>query len=84
MTKVSYMTVYLYANLNPTTEDKYDPTPNLRCIGCGKLLARTNGKILQLANTQAPTIDEVPANVPAFEIKCPGCNKVMHVIWQSL
>ncbi len=83
--RVTHTTVYLYANLIPTTADATDPSPNLRCISCGKLLARANGRILTVSNSQAGgALTEVPPNIPAVEIKCPNCNRVMSVIWQAL
>ncbi len=82
MRHISYTTVYLYSNLIPTTEDKTDPTPNVRCMSCGKLLGRAHGRILRMANTHAPAIEELPVGVPAFETKCPNCNAVYHIIWQ--
>ena len=83
MTRTSHVTVYLYANLIPTTKDAQDPTPNLRCISCGKLLGRTNGRILTITNARTQ-LEEIPPNVPAFQIKCGNCNKLMNVLWQSL
>lgn len=82
MTRISYTTVYLYSNLIPTTEDKTDPVPNLRCVHCGRLLGRAHGRILRMANSQAPSIDELPVGMPAFETKCPNCNAIYNVIWQ--
>lgn len=82
MTRTHYMSVYLYSNLIPTTEDKTDPVPNLRCTSCGRLLGRAHGRIFRLANTMAPVIEEIPVGVPAFELKCPSCNLIMLVIWQ--
>jgi phage FluMu protein Com len=82
MTKVSYITLYLYSNLIPETEDKTDPVPNLRCWHCGKLLGRAHGRVLKMTNSRAPGIEEIPVGVPAFECKCPNCNTVMLVVWQ--
>ncbi len=82
MTRISYVTLYLYSNLIAQTEDKTDPTPNLRCIHCGRLLGRAHGRLFRMTNTQAPTIEEVPVGVPAFETRCPNCNLTMLVIWQ--
>lgn len=82
MTKVSYMTLYLYSNLIPDTQDKTDPIPNLKCIHCGKLLGRAHGRVLRMTNSAAPGIEEIPVGVPAFETKCGQCNTVMLVVWQ--
>jgi ribosomal protein S27E len=82
MTKVSYITMYLYSNLIPVTDDATDPTPNIRCPHCGKLLGRAHGRILQMTNSRAPDISGVPVGVPAFETKCVACNTVLLVIWQ--
>jgi phage FluMu protein Com len=85
MTHVAHTTVYLYSNNMVGGEhDHSDPSSNLRCIRCGKLLAKANGQILILANTQSSGLDEIPPNLPAFELKCPGCNMVMSVLWQAM
>jgi len=80
--RTHYVTLYLYSNLIVQTEDRTDPAPNVRCFSCGRLLARVHGRIFRMANTQAPTVEELPVGVPAFETKCPNCNLVMLVIWQ--
>lgn len=82
MTKVSYMTLFLYSNLIPTTDDATDPTPNVRCIHCGKFLGRAHGRIINMSNSQAPGMNGIPVGMPAFETKCPACNTVLLVIWQ--
>lgn len=80
--KTTFVTVYLYSQNIQETADETDPTQNLRCMSCGKLLARARGRILTIANTRGPGPYEVPIGVPMIELKCPGCNKVHNVIWQ--
>jgi phage FluMu protein Com len=80
--KTHFVTVYLYAQNFPDTEDQTDPSQNVRCMSCGRLLARARGRILIMANTRGPGVREVPIGVPMFEIKCGGCNLVHNIIWQ--
>lgn len=82
MTKIHYMTLYLYSNLIPETTDTTDPIPNVRCFSCGKLLGRAHGRIFRATNSRAPGIEDIPVGVPAFEVRCPNCNLTMLVIWQ--
>jgi phage FluMu protein Com len=74
--------MYLYSNLYPVTEDKTDPTPNVRCGKCGKLLGRAHGRVLTISNSASPSIEEIPVGMPSFETKCGACNAVHHIIWQ--
>lgn len=82
MTRVSYIVMYMTASIIPVTDDATDPTPNVRCIHCGKLLGRAHGRILTISNGRAPAIEEIPVGVPSFETKCGACNTVLHIVWQ--
>jgi phage FluMu protein Com len=82
MPRTSHITMYLYSNLMPVTEDPTDPIPNVRCGKCNKLLGRAHGQLLVLSNSHSPSIEEIPVGVPSFEVKCPNCNCVHHIIWQ--
>jgi phage FluMu protein Com len=80
--RTTFITVYLYhGNITDTTDGR-DPSPNVRCTHCGKLLGRAHGRIFRIANTQAPSIDELPVGLAAVELKCTACNTVHHLIWQ--
>lgn len=80
--RTTHITVYLYHNNIVNTQDKTDPTPNLRCIHCGKLLARARGRILTISNTMGPGTGDVPLGVPMIELKCPSCNTILNILWQ--
>lgn len=76
------ITVILSASQFTVTNDATDPSPNIRCTSCGRLLARTKGRILLMANTQGPGPQEVPLGLPMFEVRCGNCNATYDFIWQ--
>lgn len=80
--RTTFITVILSAQNTEDSPDSTDPLPNIRCLRCGKLLARARGRILVIANTHAPSPSEIPIGVPMVEVKCPSCNTIHGIIWQ--
>lgn len=80
--RTTHVMVVLTASQFPQSFDDTDPTLNVRCQHCFKLLGRARGRILVMANTRGPGPYEVPVGVPMFEVKCGSCNTLHNFIWQ--